>query len=453
MTEHECRSRIGEEKEHLLETFQTGVEIALARADFLNTNDMSTLQALVLYLVALRAEDSSRRFWALTALAIRIGQAMGLHDESTMSHLRPFDQQMRRRLWLQLMALDLHAADDRSTKPVILSADSYDTELPAQVNDIDMSPASVEIKESAGFTDMTTCLMVGVILEGLRSLNHYPIRNTMSEHDPQSLWTQRLDQAVKCQRHVEAMYLIRLNTLRPFEWGVRMIADIVLSCMWLQVYRPIQVHAGLAASLYAADPGILRIAVEVLEKSVQMTTDPATSSFKWLNRTFVQWHAIAVTVAELCVNTDGPLVERAWAVLDQTYDLAALLVADTHKGLLWRPIKKLMSRARLVREQHLSTLAARNVAQTATEDTSMSDQFALQSSLSAPVSHMPLTMDSTLPDPLVPFDWTPWMEATSNIAETATMDCQFTTDQMAWTNWTDFVDHIQGDGTMDSIPM
>ena len=52
LTPDECLQRLGEEKSVLLPRFRSSTELALARADFVNTEDMSTLQALVLYLVS-----------------------------------------------------------------------------------------------------------------------------------------------------------------------------------------------------------------------------------------------------------------------------------------------------------------------------------------------------------------------------------------------------------------
>jgi len=47
-----CLLQLGEEKATLLSRFRSGTELALARADVINTEEMSTLQALVLYLVS-----------------------------------------------------------------------------------------------------------------------------------------------------------------------------------------------------------------------------------------------------------------------------------------------------------------------------------------------------------------------------------------------------------------
>jgi hypothetical protein len=52
LTPNECLEKLGDEKAALLPRFRSNTELALARADFVNTEEMSTLQALVLYLVS-----------------------------------------------------------------------------------------------------------------------------------------------------------------------------------------------------------------------------------------------------------------------------------------------------------------------------------------------------------------------------------------------------------------
>ena len=52
LTPEDCLHRLSEEKFVLLSRFRRGTETALANIDFVNTEDISTLQALVLYLVS-----------------------------------------------------------------------------------------------------------------------------------------------------------------------------------------------------------------------------------------------------------------------------------------------------------------------------------------------------------------------------------------------------------------
>ena len=51
MADEECRHRIGEDRVVLMAKYRAGTELALAKADFVNTVEMSTLQAMTIYLV------------------------------------------------------------------------------------------------------------------------------------------------------------------------------------------------------------------------------------------------------------------------------------------------------------------------------------------------------------------------------------------------------------------
>lgn len=87
---------MGVEKDVLLKRYRFGTEQALARADFLNTNEIVTVQAFVLFLVCVRRYDGTRFVWSLTALAVRIAQSLGLHRDGTKFNLSPFDTEMVR---------------------------------------------------------------------------------------------------------------------------------------------------------------------------------------------------------------------------------------------------------------------------------------------------------------------------------------------------------------------
>jgi hypothetical protein len=78
----------------------------------------------------------------------------------------------------------------------------------------------------------------------------------------------------------------------------------------------------------------------------------------WLFRTYVQWHAIAFLLSELCVRTKGEAVERAWRALEATagrwwYPLGESFYRKGKQGCLWKPLRKLMAKARAAREREL----------------------------------------------------------------------------------------------------
>ena len=389
--------------------------------------------------------------WTLISLAIRIAQAMGLHLDDKLSSRRPLEREMRHRLWWQICILDSHAADDRASNPVV-SADSFNTPLPLRINDEDLRYDSSEIvQEREGFTDMTMCRICCEVFDTIRQLNYVPARELALTHAGyRENWQRRTDTVINLQRHIEDRYLRHLNLVRPFHWTTRLVADLIMAGMWLIIYRPLQRRSTITPPSQIADPGILRLSVEVLEKSNQLNTDPAASHIRWISETYVQWHALAVAVAELCVKTEGPIVERAWTIVVPAFNQAAQHVADSNRGMLWRPIKKLMKRAQGLRQTHLdsrSTIAHSSSAGTAfnpseRDTVTMSDfndygQTPLNNALCPTQRFQEIQNPSRLS--LDPFEWEPWLSA----ASTDQSQTNNAVDQVAWTNWEDFVGGFQ----------
>ena len=60
MSDGECSHRIGENRGILMAKYRAGTELALAKADFVNTVEMSTLQAMTIYLVITCFQHTSR---------------------------------------------------------------------------------------------------------------------------------------------------------------------------------------------------------------------------------------------------------------------------------------------------------------------------------------------------------------------------------------------------------
>lgn len=402
--------------------------------------------------------------WTLTSVAVRIAEAMGLHHDSTTSSFRPFENEMRRRLWWQICDLDHHAALDRVSDPLV-AANSFTTRLPLHINDEDISITSFEeVKERDGYTDMTFALSCHEMLDGMKKSPYVSTSAVgYSQAEAREVRGESVNTVINLQRHIEKNYLRHLNLTRPFHWFIRTVADIITAVMWLLVYRPMKRRPDSVTSSQLAHPGILRLSVDVVERIHQLQTDPVASQFRWLSQTYVQWHALAVTIAELCVETEGPMVEKAWAVVEPAFQQMAQHVADSDRGMLWRPIRKLMRRARAIRQKHLtSRLVMRTPSSSVTALNTIDQKDA---SIKTAHSHSDIngytqwlsksTMQPNQEDQQVnpiatsePFDWDPWLTA----ATTATTQNQNDTnmDDMAWTNWEDFINDFQGQGDMVS---
>ena len=414
----------------------------------------------------MRSNDSSRLMWTLTSLIIRIAEAMGLHQDSTTSLFSPFENEMRRRLWWQICNLDSHAAEDRGSSSLITS-NSFSTRFPLNINDEDISlEASQPPKERQGLTDMSFALSCVEVLEARRKLLYATESAVGSvQAAPQELGIQ-IGSIVSQQRSIEEKYLRHLNLTNPYHWFMRTVADIITAVMWLLLYRPLRRRPDNVQSRQATHPDILRLSVDVLERIYHLQTDPAGSHFRWLSQTYVQWHALAVTIAELCVETEGTMVERAWAIVEPAFEQMAHHVADSDQGMLWRPVKKLMSKARGVRQKYLNCRSGTTAASSPMEvlNTTAQKHPFIGTSQSHSQSNdvtqwQSQDMTDSIPDvppadavaTSAPFDWDPWLNAAT--AGPTTTQCQYNpnTDDMAWTNWESFMNDFQGqsDALMD----
>lgn len=159
MTDDQCRSLLGDDKDKLMQKYRFATEQALARANFLNSSNLMILQAFVMFLMCVKFVDTSRSIYALSGLAMSQAQAQGLHRDGTNFDLNPFDTEMRRRLWWHVSLLDARAAEDHGADPATHDQFS-DTKLPMNVNDEDIWPGMTDPpQEEPGASDMTFCLI------------------------------------------------------------------------------------------------------------------------------------------------------------------------------------------------------------------------------------------------------------------------------------------------------
>jgi hypothetical protein len=110
LTAQDCVTEMGEAQPILLTRYRFALEQALARASFMDSEEMIVLQAVVIFLIVLRRNDDARIIWTLTGLVVRIAQTIGIHRDGSHFALTPFEIEMRRRLWWQVCILDARAS-------------------------------------------------------------------------------------------------------------------------------------------------------------------------------------------------------------------------------------------------------------------------------------------------------------------------------------------------------
>ncbi|KAH7354539.1 hypothetical protein B0T11DRAFT_128981 [Plectosphaerella cucumerina] len=356
LTSTDCVAELGEDKGTLLARYRFATEQALARSNFLESAELVVLQSFTIFLAVLRRNNSAAAIWALTGLAVRIAQAIGLHRDGTHFGLAPFEAEMRRRLWWQVCLLDARASEDHGRDATIVDA-HFDARMPLNINDADLSPQMVEPPEGrVGFTEMTICLVGFELANIFRRIIHEPIRTTRSDKLVSSFESLDDDEKEKwilgCHQRLGETYLANGDLTVPPIWAAATLTHLVMSKIWLMAYHPFQQPRNQNNLSQRIRDKLFLVSVESIEYANQLDNDPRTRKWSWLFATYFQWHALAFLLSELCHCTQGQFVERAWRAMEE---LVRTRFGDTQsdprRAIRWHAMKRLMLKARQARDQ------------------------------------------------------------------------------------------------------
>ncbi|KAE8387993.1 hypothetical protein BDV23DRAFT_160092 [Aspergillus alliaceus] len=379
LTPEQCLSILHETREAALERYRLAVQQALARGNLLNTQSMTVLQAAVLFLSALPNEDDSRAAWSLTSLIYHIARTMGLHRDGTVFGLKPFETELRRRLWWQICIIDSRSSEYHCNEP-IAQGFAMDTKPPLHINDVDLSPEMVEppAERWDHATDMTLSL---IRCEAIQTAWKLGLVKQKQPRRPGSSNAPAADDsgepAKKCRvliQNLEASlrgkYLPICDTSVPFQLLSSAVARIILARFWLTTQYSVASRENQAdnmknkSRLFPGTPAsagqlennmrddLFRTSIEILEVSGMLLTNRDIMKWTWYSTTHIQWGAMAFVLSELCARPQSPECDRAWDCVTTVYDgwKGSGDQEDESRLALWRPIRRLMAKVRYVRE-------------------------------------------------------------------------------------------------------
>ncbi|KAJ5278918.1 hypothetical protein N7478_004290 [Penicillium angulare] len=351
----ECLEKLGEDRKAAVKRYRFAVEQALSKAGFLNTQSLVLLQAAVLFLVCVRREDDSKFVWSMDAIVLRLAQGLGIHRDGTNFALKPFETEMRRRLWWHICLMDIRSSEDHGTDPLIHES-MYDARVPLNVNDDDIYPEMTEAPvEKEGCTDMTFCLIRCEITSALRRANYTcpGSRFRMGESAPSTERCERMIEIIS--NRVEERYIKHCDMDIPIHWAAATVGRLILAKLWLIVHHPMTRKDRATNVSQATRESLFLTAIEVLEFGRLLEADPKTAKWGWLFRTNMQWHGVAFILSEVCVRPICPITDRAWNAIKSMY--SDWKAQSTHKkGMLWRPLDALMKRAAATRAKQQQEL-------------------------------------------------------------------------------------------------
>jgi hypothetical protein len=321
LSDEECQQKFGQTRDILRTRYHNALRQALINASFLRTTQIPILQAFVLYLLSTRHQNDPQTFWMMTGAAVRIAQRIGLHKDAESLGLPPFDVQMRRRLFCQILPLDGYASQISGTG-ITLEPGSWNVKEPANLNDDQIWPGMTHTpEEQKGATEMIFFLARAEIgswyLKAMQGkYDKPPLYNAFSRD---GIGADRSDLVDEMESMIEAKYLRYCDLLNPLHTLLLIMARSAANAGRLRMKLP-ALHANTASNEERRE--VCNIAVKIIDTDIAAYANPSLVRFMWHIRAFFQWDAlicmlISMTKPDLLQAIE---LETAWRRIQTVFD-------------------------------------------------------------------------------------------------------------------------------------
>ncbi|KXJ92612.1 fungal-specific transcription factor domain-domain-containing protein [Microdochium bolleyi] len=356
MSDEECLLRLGYSKVEAVERFSRGVRLTLMKIGILRFHDMVVLQALVFFMLSLSGRYDRHAAWILNGTIVRIAQKMGLHRDGENFGLSPFESELRRRIWWQIVMLDAVYALMSGLGQSLLPR-GWNTRKPSNLTDADLFPSMTTITPRETPTDMVYCLIsyeMGKLLTESSTLEVVIMRNERATTDPAN--DGDIDKARKRIDEVDDIMTQILDqhydpSLRPVHQLAKDSKAMFMTKL-RELVCPPQEQPEWGTEVFTAKDNLFKVAVTTGEHNMTLYRSVrANGPFLWIVMTHFQIEVLIYMVGQLSIRRSGQLVDRAWAVIDASYTFNTGLLDLTNKAHLALAIHTL--RAWKVRRVHL----------------------------------------------------------------------------------------------------
>lgn len=283
-----------------------------------------------------------------------MAQSLELFTDGSLMNLPPFEVEMRRRLFWQLIVLDGAFSEIRGTPPII-PENSFDTQQPSNIYDEQLSPVAGIIGQAQEKgTEMTCSLLsqsASVIMQLYTAMN--PRKKSILEETEASVEAREKVIQARLQE-LQTKYIDHCDLSVPILRISAEIGRIIILRIWLVTQRPMYTLRAQTTKP-ARREFVLAAAVSLLELVYGLENFPESAPWVWYYMAYVPWYPMAVILAELCIQTRGLLADRGWMIINKTYELWANRVADSKASSFWRPMKKLLDKAKTARLSNQSS--------------------------------------------------------------------------------------------------
>ncbi|KAL8733745.1 MAG: hypothetical protein Q9166_001939 [cf. Caloplaca sp. 2 TL-2023] len=357
LTSKECETMFGQPQPAVVNKYLLAAQQALNAAKLLTSLNIMVLQALVIFLLAKLASRNSidpRSLWVHCGTAVRLGQRIGLHCDGTALALPPFEVEIRRRLWWQIVILDIRLAELSGAGTSMLAV-PFDTRLPLNVNDADLKPEMGQLPpEHTGTTDMTFCLARYEMQSFLKQSNNasFFFDGVWAKSNGTAASSAEKDTAIdELQSRMENKYLKHCTDPKiALHFLTKIFANIVICRMRLVAHHP-RHRPDKGVSMSAEEKEyICRLSLELVENDNVAHSNKSADKFEWYMNMHFQFPALIYLLSELRHRTRGELAERGWMAMNEGFRTRVHFIAAKKELPMFKAVSVLALKAWQARE-------------------------------------------------------------------------------------------------------
>lgn len=252
-----------------------------------------------------------RSLFCLVGIAVRICQRMGLNHDGTTFGLLPFETEIRRRLWWNVLLFDFRISELSGAGSSILDH-VWTTKLPLNINDSDLSPDMKDPpREHVGITEMVFVLQrceVAKLMHSMRGCSTSPTEN---------------DEAVyQLQGQLERKFLQYCDPSVPLHLITSLMATTGLCKLHMgKRWRHMMSHAGDSGRPSTENDKAFGFAIKMVECHNELLASKNLGRFKWFILFNFPMPAIVCLLCVLRYRTSDELANRAWQKLEESANI------------------------------------------------------------------------------------------------------------------------------------
>lgn len=291
----------------------------------------------------------------MLGVAVRIAERIGIHNESVLAKFTALEAEMCRRLWWSLVLFDTRIAELAVYKTSTL-APTWDCNIPLNVNDSDFrqemkDPPPVQAK----CTEALFAVVRGEVGDFVRhakfhlDINHPTLRpiieNAQHDCDPND------NELISLEKRIEDKYFRFCDPANPLHF-----MTMWMTRAYIAKYRLMEHYSRYSSSSVHQTEiqrdAAMSYALGILTCDTKILTSSLTKGYTWLLQLYFPFPAYVLIAHNTRRQPLGPLAERSWEVMSDSYEARFGLV--TKEGFAaFKLFSQIILNAWKVREEAL----------------------------------------------------------------------------------------------------